>query len=73
MGSWADPGPGGFIWIRDALPRDAPQLRVWTYGYDSRLRDEETIADVYEWAEGFRLNLRVLMRHIKVMPTSRPS
>ena len=61
-----------YIWPRDALPRDCPQLKVWTYGYDSRLDDEDSIADVYEYAEDFRWQLRVLRKRTKANSNQRP-
>lgn len=39
-----------YIWVRDQLPRDFPQLRIWTYGYDSGLDNEDSTADEFEWA-----------------------
>ncbi len=49
-----------YVWIRDSLPKHCPQLRVWTYGYQSRLTDGNSSADVYEFAKRFRDRLRIL-------------
>ena len=54
------------MWLRDALPKHLPQLRVWIYGYDSNLQDSESIGDVYEYAESFRRDLRILRGKTKV-------
>ncbi len=54
------------MWLRDSLARDCPQLRIWTYGYDSRLQDPNSIADVYEYAQRFRRLLPILRRKSKV-------
>ena len=57
---------GSYMWLRDSLARGCPQLRIWTYGYDSRLLDSDSTADVYEYAENLRLHLRILRRESKV-------
>ena len=48
------------MWLRDSLPQHFPQLRVWIYGYESSLRDPDSLADVDEYAENFRWHLRDL-------------
>lgn len=40
FGSWAHDREHN--WLRDYLPKDMPQLRVMTYGYDSQLVAEES-------------------------------
>ncbi|MCJ1313277.1 hypothetical protein MMC25_006954, partial [Agyrium rufum] len=59
IGSFKSPS-GLHLWPRDALPRHFPQLRVWTYGYESKLTEADSVADVYEYAETFRSLLRSL-------------
>jgi len=56
IGSFRDPH-GSFTWIRDSLPKDLPELNVLTYGYNSSFNDEESVADVFEWSQAFRLAL----------------
>jgi hypothetical protein len=34
-GSQESPSFGGAFWPSQELPREAPQARVWTYGYDA--------------------------------------
>ncbi|KAF2655410.1 hypothetical protein K491DRAFT_778721 [Lophiostoma macrostomum CBS 122681] len=52
----------GFMWPRDKLPQAYPALQVWTYGYSSSLLDEDSNSNVYEWAESFKLHLRIHRR-----------
>lgn len=52
-----------FMWLRDSLSRDMPQLRVWTYGYEFDLKAEDSIAGVDEYAESFRNHLRDFRKH----------
>jgi hypothetical protein len=45
------------MWLRDSLPKDCPELRVWTYGYDSKLDDKDNIGNHLEYAETFKRDL----------------
>lgn len=65
MGSWKERG-SSFVWIRDALPLDAPELRIWTYGYSSDVRDEGSVSDVFEWAHKFQSRLNTLRKYTRV-------
>jgi hypothetical protein len=42
------------MWLRDSLAREEPKLRVWIYGYESSLRSEESISDIFDYADTFR-------------------
>jgi hypothetical protein len=48
------------MWLRDSIPKHFPQLRVWIYGYDSKLNDENNNADLFDYAERFVQELRTL-------------
>ena len=65
LGSFKSPQQP-YVWLRDSLPRHCPALRIWTYGYRSDLTDQDTIADVFDYAEDFRRQLRILRRKMKV-------
>ena len=41
FGSWAHSDE--HMWLRDYLPRDIPNVRILTYGYYSKLRDDTTV------------------------------
>ena len=47
-----------YIWLRDDLPSRFPNLRIWTYGYGSKLTDENYVSDPFEDAEGLKGDLR---------------
>lgn len=55
-----------YVWIRDSLPKRFPKLRIWTYGYRASLNSTDDHANVYEYAETFRLQLRILRTKTKV-------
>ena len=57
---------GTYVWPRDLLPNQYPQLRVWTYGYTPSSLDADSIKDYFEDAETFRRHLRLLRRNVKV-------
>ena len=65
FGSFKSPRPP-YVWLRDSLPDDCPQLRIWTYGYRSVLTDQKSIADVFEYAKSFKQQLRTLRQKTKV-------
>ena len=51
----------GVLWLRDLLPPQVPNVRIITYGYDSRTHSREklTHATLYEQATSFVSNLYV--------------
>ena len=61
-----------YVWLRDSLPRHCPELRVWTYGYPSHLTDVKSSADPYEFAERFKIGLRILRQQTKTANEVRP-
>ena len=48
------------MWLRDFLPKQFPQLCIWTYGYDFELRDSWSVAEFEDHADHFRRLLRRL-------------
>ncbi|MCJ1306899.1 hypothetical protein MMC25_000543 [Agyrium rufum] len=60
------------MWPRDSLPKHCPQLRVWIYGYRSKLQDAHSISDVYDHADDFRRSLRTLRNHTKANERQTP-
>jgi hypothetical protein len=65
LGSFKDPN-SSYVWIRDNLAKHIPQLRIWTYGYKSTLKDENTVSDVFEWGESLRMDLRAFRKQSQV-------
>lgn len=49
-----------FMWLRDALAVQFPELRMWIYGYDSKLGDQDSIGTFFEYADSFKRQLRTL-------------
>ncbi|KAK5745281.1 hypothetical protein LTR17_001442 [Elasticomyces elasticus] len=44
---------GAFVWLRDALPKDVPKVRVLTYGYDTALVKNQSKESLYHLASTF--------------------
>lgn len=65
LGSFKDPN-SSYVWMRDSLGKQLPQLRIWTYGYKSKQKDENLISDVFECGEPLRMDLRVLRKQSQV-------
>ena len=71
LGSFMSP-TSPYVWLRDSLPHHCPELRVWTYGYPSHLTDAKSSADPYEFAERFRIALRILRQQTRTADEVRP-
>ena len=46
--TWTD--PTGNMWLRDSLPQDLPNSRIWTYGYDSALAWSRSTSGIQDFA-----------------------
>lgn len=66
LGSFKAHSWGPYIWIRDSLPAEFPQLRVWTYGYASKLLNADSVVDVDEWSLSFWRSIRRTRRMMLV-------
>lgn len=53
FGSFKERG-GNHMWLRDALPVDLPGVRVWIYGYDTKLAASTSFQDLEALASNFR-------------------
>ncbi|KAI9891703.1 MAG: hypothetical protein M1814_002453 [Vezdaea aestivalis] len=42
-----------FMWLRDEITSLFPRLRIWLYGYDSKLMDSTRIESVDDWSARF--------------------
>ena len=50
------------MWLRDALPRDMPQLRSLIYGYDTKLFGSHSFQDLEDIARSFIASLKQIHR-----------
>ncbi|KAL5611091.1 hypothetical protein FOBRF1_007208 [Fusarium oxysporum] len=48
---------GPFVWLRDALPLDAPNARILTYGYDTKLVKSGSFQNLTDLARALQLDL----------------
>jgi hypothetical protein len=46
------------LWLRDFLPKDIPNARIMTYGYDSKVWNSRSVVGIMENAEGFLMDLQ---------------
>ena len=65
FGSFKEKG-ASYMWLRDTLPKNLPNLRVLLYGYDSGLDGSESIVNVSTIAEAFIGHLRGLRSQTQV-------
>lgn len=69
FGSWKQRDDATtFMWLRDGLPQDIPQIRVITYGYDTGLFGSKSVQSVDDLARSMIKKLeaiRQLGRHRK--------
>ncbi|KAF8520860.1 hypothetical protein BDD12DRAFT_924635, partial [Trichophaea hybrida] len=48
FGSWKSSGQT--MWLRDCLPQDLPEIRVFNYGYDSAVRSSTSTSSLMDFA-----------------------
>ena len=65
FGSFKEKG-ASYMWLRDTLPRDFPNLRILLYGYESGLDGSESHLNISGIAETFIGHLRGLRRPLQV-------
>ena len=65
FGSFKEKGTP-YMWLRDSLPKDLPNLRVLLYGYDSGLEGSDSNQNVSIIADSFLGHLNVLRPRTKV-------
>ena len=70
FGSFKEKGTP-YMWLRDSLPNDMPNLRVLLYGYDSGLDGSDSNQNVSVIAESFVGHLRFLRPQSKVRASCR--
>lgn len=65
FGSWKYREPGSdFMWLRDRLPKDVPQLRSLIYGYDTKLIKSHSFQDLDDIAWSFIASLKEIRRSL---------
>ena len=65
FGSFKEKGTP-YMWLRDSLPKDLPNLRVLLYGYESGLEGSDSNQNVSVIADSFLGHLKVLRPRTKV-------
>lgn len=65
FGSFKEKG-SSYMWLRDSLPNDLPNLRVLLYGYESGLEESDSSQNVSVIADSFVGHLSVLRPPPKV-------
>ena len=54
------------MWLRDSLPYDLKNARIFTYGYDSRLSESESFQELDDLSMTFRQDLKEMLSNRKV-------
>lgn len=67
FGSFKEKGTS-YMWLRDSLPKDLPNLRILLYGYESRLDESDSNQNITVIADSFVGHLSQLRSHPKVCP-----
>ncbi|MCJ1249281.1 hypothetical protein MMC30_006504 [Trapelia coarctata] len=60
FGSWQN--SNGTMWLRGFLTRDIENLRVYVYGYDSKLKDSNSFARLLDYTKAFVRTLEMFKR-----------
>ena len=66
FGSFKEKGTS-YMWLRDSLPKDLPNLRVLLYGYESRLEGSDSNQNISVIADSFISHLSILRPRLKVI------
>ncbi|OMP85203.1 hypothetical protein BK809_0003871 [Diplodia seriata] len=53
FGSFKQRGASSFMWLRDALPKDFPQARIFVYGCDSKLINSKSFQETPDLSLNF--------------------
>lgn len=48
------------MWLRDALPKDLPNARIFTYGYNTSILDSQSFQTISDIGMAFREALRTI-------------
>ena len=48
---------GPFVWLRDGLPVDEPDLRILSYGYDTTIVNSSSFQSLTDLARSLQLDL----------------
>lgn len=48
---------GPFVWVRDGLPSDVPNARVFTYGYDTQLVESRSFQNLSDLGRALQVDL----------------
>jgi hypothetical protein len=69
LGSWRSP-ISNEVWLRDYLPKDIPNTRVLTYGYNTTILKSKSKASIEHLALNFLESLKSFRRSRSVCHTS---
>ena len=70
FGSFKEKGTS-YMWLRDTLPKDLPNLRVLLYGYESGLEESDSSQNISVIADSFVSHLSFLRPRSKVSASCR--
>jgi protein SERAC1 len=70
--TWSARGPDGaqVNWLRDFLPKQIPNARIMSYGYNSALQFSKSVADIFTFAD--QLLEALISRRVTEIEQKRP-
>ncbi|KAL7937552.1 hypothetical protein V8C35DRAFT_183222 [Trichoderma chlorosporum] len=67
---------GSYMWLRDSLPHDIPNIRILIYGYDTQMYDSTSFANLDDLANEFQQRIRSIRSYPQLkrfeIPTTNP-
>lgn len=65
FGSWKARG-SPYMWLRDFLPQEIPNVRILVYGYDTRLPGSQSTASIMELSRKFLESVKTIRKQKEV-------
>lgn len=65
FGSWKARG-SSYMWLRDFLPHEIPNVRVLVYGYDTKLPGSQSTASIAELSRKFLESVKTIRKQKEV-------
>ncbi|OCK93158.1 uncharacterized protein K441DRAFT_697330 [Cenococcum geophilum 1.58] len=64
---------GSHMWLRDSLSHDLPNIRIFVYGYDSRIAQSTSFANFDDVASELQEAIRLIRNYPRFKKTSMPT
>ena len=54
------------MWLKDFLPLDIPNARIFTYGYNASTHGDPSVQYLYQHAEDFVVHLSLRLQNVGI-------